>query len=114
MNIFAGILLYFVGMALLYFVFCSYEYYNGVMTSRRSGEPFDWINYKRGISSYDPMMLIVWPVFLLVCVGIFIFEVTVYFSKLAFKAMKIKNLCIHIKNLCIRITNFLTGRGFTE
>lgn len=107
MHIFIGILLYFVGMALSYFVFCLCEYYNGVMTSRRSGEPFDWINYKRGISSCDPMMLIIWPVFLLVCVGIFIFEVTVYFSKSAFKAMK-------IENLCIRITNFLTGRGFTE
>ena len=107
MNIFVGILLYFVGMVLSYFVFCSYEYYNGVMTSRRSGEPFNWINYKRGISSYDSELLVVWPLFLLFCVGIFIFEVTVYFSKFAFEAMK-------IENLCIRITNFLTGRGFTE
>ena len=107
MNIFVGILLYFVGMALSYFVLCLYEYYDGVMTSRRSGEPFDWISYKRGISSYDSELLVVWPLFLLFCVGIFIFEVTVYFSKLAFKAMK-------IENLCIRITNFLTGRGFTE
>lgn len=107
MHIFVGILLYFVGMALSYFVLCLYEYYDGVMTSRRSGEPFDWISYKRGISSYEPDMLIIWPVFLLFCVGIFIFEVTVCFSKFAFEAMK-------IENLCIRITNFLTGRGFTE
>ncbi len=107
MNIFVGILLYFVGMVLSYFVFCSYEYYEGVMTSRRSGEPFDWINYKRGISNYDSTLLIVWPAFLLICVGIFIFKVAVYFSEYTFKAMK-------INNLGIRITNFLTGRGFTE